>query len=615
MNTTNPDSSPIKDLKAVVSGFDREINDQGLSELKKELIRLTGQWKEDTVLQAFIKMLFALQKYMGSKKQACHPETLEILKEILEGLETVADASSQLTGPQKELIAGKALGRFKEFKKTLAEQARSSSLQPGELKKSVSSLAGLKEILLSLEWEITDATILALGNETRKLKSAWHESKLCQAFLEMIQVVGRYIGAKKAHSHKDSILLLHSIYHSFASILGEPAMPMARKKEIFKGELKKFHAFKSKVASSTPGREKEIPVPEPSVPSGPNNPMDDLITTRTEKISPAGKLFEEIHLSDVLDEKSLPRKPDSGVQEMKEIQPNRLNVEAMPEIDRRLDEFFDEDTAMSELAFSDKGDTVVPYLAEEGAGLTGTMEETDPETVDEDDDEAIVPFQFDDDFKENDNKTEADEEPVLQDQETLEMQKLKSSIQAMADDFYPTHMESASKSALRLKALWEDRPEPLILLQMINSVLSHLSLAGDKPDPEASNLLDRGYTGLEKQLSGQEHGPEAALYIIDALSGYMDWQAAKIKALHPSPTEPGNGGQPLDPGDGSAPTDSQVPGEIKKPEVPDEAYEAITDMKEPAPDDKENPSPRETGFWAGVKAFLGFTKSDAGKQP
>ncbi len=110
-----------------------------------------------------------------------------------------------------------------------------------------SPLINLNAILLSIEWEITDAILAELITEIDRLKGIYLEDKILFSFLQLLGSVGKYINSKKVTAHPESIKLLHSVYHGLDTAAKSPEMNTAEKKRLLADEIDKFKALKEQI--------------------------------------------------------------------------------------------------------------------------------------------------------------------------------------------------------------------------------------------------------------------------------------------------------------------------------------------------------------------------------
>lgn len=110
-----------------------------------------------------------------------------------------------------------------------------------------SSIKNLKALVFSIDWEITDETMVAFLNEIRCLQQKYQNDKIISLFLKLHESIGKYIKAKKARANPDSIKLAVSFYKSFEKALLTPGMTEIQKKKLLSAEVKKFKQFRQQV--------------------------------------------------------------------------------------------------------------------------------------------------------------------------------------------------------------------------------------------------------------------------------------------------------------------------------------------------------------------------------
>jgi hypothetical protein len=121
-----------------------------------------------------------------------------------------------------------------------------STPAPSAAKPTV-SLEKLKSVVLSIDWEITEACLTDLVSETDTLMPHFQEDRIPHALLRMLRAVGRYIRRHKAQAHPDAIKRIMSVFDSLEKIIGNPQMTEAIKKEIVAKEIAAFKRLKQQV--------------------------------------------------------------------------------------------------------------------------------------------------------------------------------------------------------------------------------------------------------------------------------------------------------------------------------------------------------------------------------
>lgn len=117
----------------------------------------------------------------------------------------------------------------------------------GENLDADSPIRNLKALVFSIDWEITDETMVDFLAETNRLKRRYKDDQILSLFLKLHESIGKYIKAKKARAHPDSIKFVASVYKNFEKVLLSPKMKESQKKQLLSGEVKKFKDFKQRV--------------------------------------------------------------------------------------------------------------------------------------------------------------------------------------------------------------------------------------------------------------------------------------------------------------------------------------------------------------------------------
>lgn len=105
-------------------------------------------------------------------------------------------------------------------------------------------LFNLKAIVLSVEWEITDETMMRLIEESDRLAKIYRDNKVVYSLLKLLDSVGRYVNAKKANSHPDSIKLLHSIHDNLQQVATAKTITESQSRKLLSTEIEKFKNLK-----------------------------------------------------------------------------------------------------------------------------------------------------------------------------------------------------------------------------------------------------------------------------------------------------------------------------------------------------------------------------------
>ncbi|RJP85669.1 MAG: hypothetical protein C4518_15485 [Desulfobacteraceae bacterium] len=128
-------------------------------------------------------------------------------------------------------------------KKTAAPVAESAVTVSDE----DSPIRNLKALVFSIDWEITDETMVDFLTETKRLMQKYKDDQILTLFLKLHESIGKYIKAKKARAHPDAIAFVASVYKNFEKVLLSPGMQEKQKKQLLGSEVKKFKEFKQRI--------------------------------------------------------------------------------------------------------------------------------------------------------------------------------------------------------------------------------------------------------------------------------------------------------------------------------------------------------------------------------
>ncbi len=538
----------IDKLIKIIESINLDITDDNIKDLHNELFELEPDHKTNQTVLYFLKMLGALAKYIDSKRNSVQADTIPVLNSIVAGLAKLLD-SPDITENENRKILSENMLKFKSLKNKISSIPKISDIDINEL----------KAVILAIDWEISDTTLENFETVITALLSRLKYYKIHYAFLKIIHSTARYIGTQKANAHTDSISFLHSVFKNFELMIQTPGMPYKEKRELLETDIKRFQDFKNKIAlgkkpdkiqdkapdktidqtiddtsedeSFTPALSQfkqkdmaqadddaslttlsntdEAPVPVAQITSDTmesstadsENIMDDLFNA---KESPADELLDAIHLLNVHGENPdqamdmLDKNEDLKSEGIKKFTPQTKTNDPIPEIQDRLDAFFNldlpTDTAVQEKNHVepdtlDKTDNMVQEIAQ--AVEIDTARPDDAE-------EVVVPF---------DNNDESFEEIAKQYDDNLKiiinLQTLLKNADWLQDE---SSLFTIIQGMEHLKEEWVDDPEKTALLQIINTNIKLMqnqnSTSEEKNDRTDENVEDETASGPQAGTPG-----------------------------------------------------------------------------------------------------------------
>jgi len=171
---------------------------------------------------------------------------------------------------------------------------------------SIAPLAELKGLMLTIDWEISDETILAFDTEVEQLKRLFVGENYAPPLLKMLSSLTAYLKAKKGDARPDTLNLFQSVFDALEKVVEDKGLSQQAKKSVVDAEIQNFKGFKkallagpksktaaakpqdSRLAHVVPQEPVSAPEPEFSAP-----PQDEF------KPEPQGEIFfDERDVSD-----------------------------------------------------------------------------------------------------------------------------------------------------------------------------------------------------------------------------------------------------------------------------------------------------------------------------
>ncbi len=114
-----------------------------------------------------------------------------------------------------------------------------------------SSIAKLKSIVLSLDWEITDESLTDFINELQSLKESYSDDKVNLVYIQALEKLGKYILKEKSGANYNAIKLMQSFFHTLEKNVSSDSVPEDEKINTLKADVRKFDKFRKQVWGSS----------------------------------------------------------------------------------------------------------------------------------------------------------------------------------------------------------------------------------------------------------------------------------------------------------------------------------------------------------------------------
>ena len=127
--------------------------------------------------------------------------------------------------------------------------------ESGDIKKY--PLRGLKAVILSIDWEITDDAMKRLADQVAALKKRYKDDRIVFMLLQLLGSIGEYIRTNRGKSHPDSFKFLNSLFKKLDKVVRTKGLTESEKKKILSVEVNKYKVLKDKLSPRKPVAEKE----------------------------------------------------------------------------------------------------------------------------------------------------------------------------------------------------------------------------------------------------------------------------------------------------------------------------------------------------------------------
>ena len=118
----------------------------------------------------------------------------------------------------------------------------------------------LKELVLSIDWEITDDVMGRFVEEVARQREVHQNDRVLVVFFKMLDSLGKYIWKYKGEANPGAVKVLNSVYSGLEQIITSTKMKDEQKEKILATELKGFKKLKKDILKKKPlGKGKKPP--------------------------------------------------------------------------------------------------------------------------------------------------------------------------------------------------------------------------------------------------------------------------------------------------------------------------------------------------------------------
>ena len=111
-------------------------------------------------------------------------------------------------------------------------------------------LAELKNLILSIDWEITDEVLNSLLQQLEDLLLTYKHDKIVTTFLQILNSLGKYIRTHRSKANPKTFKILNSVFSSLDKVVLSKDMAESAKKKILRAEMNRYKDLRIQIDKS-----------------------------------------------------------------------------------------------------------------------------------------------------------------------------------------------------------------------------------------------------------------------------------------------------------------------------------------------------------------------------
>jgi hypothetical protein len=153
-------------------------------------------------------------------------------------------------------------------------------------------LGELKNLVLSIDWEITDEVLENFLRQVDALKHTYKNDKINLTFLQILGSLGEYIKTNRGKAHPKTFKILNSVFSRFDDVVLAKDMPESEKKRILRPEMNKYKELREQISrNKTEKIAKKVAKPAQKITAQPMEPHAGKDVSSTRKTVKPEKVF------------------------------------------------------------------------------------------------------------------------------------------------------------------------------------------------------------------------------------------------------------------------------------------------------------------------------------
>jgi hypothetical protein len=145
-------------------------------------------------------------------------------------------------------------------------------------------LAELKNLVLSIDWEITEEALTDFLAEVDSLKDTYKNEKIILTFLQLLGSLGVYIKTNRGNAHPKTFKILNSVFSHLEEVVRSTRMTVAEKKKLLRTEMNKYKQLRNQVS-----KKKTAKINRKEIISAPKELESLIKAPRQEEVARSGR--------------------------------------------------------------------------------------------------------------------------------------------------------------------------------------------------------------------------------------------------------------------------------------------------------------------------------------
>ena len=139
-------------------------------------------------------------------------------------------------------------------------------------------LAELKNLVFSIDWEITDEVLESFLRQIADLKLTYEHDKIVTAFLQILGSLGAYIKTRRGNAHPRTFKILNAVFASLDKVVLSGDMTEKERKKLLRAAMNSYQKLRMQIAARKSAERQKAAVGrlQPAAKTGAQAPAEDL---------------------------------------------------------------------------------------------------------------------------------------------------------------------------------------------------------------------------------------------------------------------------------------------------------------------------------------------------